>query len=277
LRAVAEFNIGVGLRLEARPVTDILDTQEDPAISVGHSLGGIVISQAVDERPNKVRDLIDLCVFVPSAQLSTTSRPLIRVVVLPPRLQYWFTMFQVQIRSRDVKSDLPDLSLLNGVVATQILDAMRAAAAKLEAAGIRHALAGALAVGAYGYPRASKDVDFVVGDEAFTTHEGGIVTVNPEVPIRVGEIVVDPICIGPNEPHLVQALVQAPISSGIRILPIDGLVYMKLKSPRRKDAADIVELVKAGIDVAKVTAYLTEHAPNLVDKFTALVHEAEAE
>ena len=176
-----------------------------------------------------------------------------------------------------MKSDLPDLSLLNGVVATEILDAMKAAAAKLESAGIRHALAGALAVGAYGYPRASKDVDFVVGDEAFTVHEGGIVTVNPEVPIRVGEVVVDPVSIGPDEPHLIEALLQAPVSSGIRVLPINGLVYMKLKSPRRKDAADIVELVKAGIDVAKVTAYLAEHAPNLVDRFTELSLEAEAE
>ncbi len=69
-------------------------------------------------------------------------------------------------------SEFPDLSLLTGVVAPEILNAMRAAAAKLESAGIRHALAGALAVGAHGYPRASKDVDFVVGDEAFTFMTG---------------------------------------------------------------------------------------------------------
>ena len=59
-------------------------------------------------------------------------------------------------------SGFPDISLLTGVVSPEILNAMRAAAAKLESSGVRHALAGALAVGAYGYPCASKDVGFVV-------------------------------------------------------------------------------------------------------------------
>jgi hypothetical protein len=174
-------------------------------------------------------------------------------------------------------SEFPDLSILNGVVAPEILKAMRAAAAKLQSAGIRHALAGALAAGAHGYPRASKDVDFLVADEAFTIHEGGIVTVNPDVPIRVGEIAVDPISIGPDEPHLMEALQQAPVSDGIRILPIDALVYMKLKSPRRKDAADVVELIKAGIDTTRIADYLARHAPAQSEKFKSLVAEAEAE
>jgi len=174
-------------------------------------------------------------------------------------------------------SEFPDLSLLTGVVASEILNAMRAAAAKLESSGIRYALAGALAVGAHGYPRASKDVDFVVGDEAFTFHDGGIVTINPEVPIRVGQVVVDPIFIGPDEPHLMEALQRAPVSAGIPILPVEALVYMKLKSPRRKDTADVVELVKAGVDAAKIADYLSRYAPGLSDKFKTLVSEAEAE
>ena len=174
-------------------------------------------------------------------------------------------------------SEFPDLSLLTGVVAPEILNAMRAASAKLASSGIRHALAGALAVGAHGYPRASKDVDFVVGAEAFTVHEGGIVTINPEVPIRVGDVVVDPICAGPDEPHLTEALQRAPVSGGIPILPVEALVYMKLKSPRRKDAADVVELVKAGVDTAKIADYLARYAPGLTGKFKTLVSEAEAE
>ncbi len=174
-------------------------------------------------------------------------------------------------------SEFPDLSLLTGVVAPEILNAMHAAAAVLQSSGIPFALAGALAVGAHGYPRASKDIDFVVGDKAFKFHEGGIVTVNPEVPVRVGEIVVDPISIGADEPHLMEALQRAPVSGGIPILPIEALVYMKLKSPRRKDAADVVELVKAGIDTTKVAGYLERHAPNLSVKFKTLISEAEQE
>ncbi len=44
---------------------------------------------------------------------------------------------------------------------------MRSSSLQLTCAGVRHVLIGALAVGAWGYPRASKDVDFLVGDEAF--------------------------------------------------------------------------------------------------------------
>ena len=174
-------------------------------------------------------------------------------------------------------TEFPDLTLLNGVVAPEILDAMHAAAAKLESSRIPHALAGALAVGAHGYPRASKDVDFLVGEEAFTTHAGGIVTVNPDVPVRVGNVVVDPISAGPDEPHLTEAIHRALVSGGIRILFIEAFVYMKLKSPRRKDAADVVELVKAGIDTAKVEAYVARYAPALTEKFKILAAEAETE
>ena len=40
---------------------------------------------------------------------------------------------------------------------------MRAAAAQLDRRGVRHWLGG-LAVGAHGFPRATKNVDFLVGD-----------------------------------------------------------------------------------------------------------------
>ena len=53
----------------------------------------------------------------------------------------------------------PDLRLLEGVVASPVLSAMRAASRALTSLGIRHAVAGGLAVGAYGYPRATQDVD----------------------------------------------------------------------------------------------------------------------
>jgi pimeloyl-ACP methyl ester carboxylesterase len=47
-----------------RTVTDLLDAQREPVILVGHSLGGIVISQAAQERPEKVRSLVYLCAFL---------------------------------------------------------------------------------------------------------------------------------------------------------------------------------------------------------------------
>ena len=47
-----------------KAVTDVLDVQRDPVILVGHSLGGIVISQAAENRPDKVKSLVYLCAFL---------------------------------------------------------------------------------------------------------------------------------------------------------------------------------------------------------------------
>ena len=73
----------------------------------------------------------------------------------------------------------PDASLLVDVVAPRVLDACSAASNALARAGIRHVVIGGLAVGANGYPRATKDVHFLVGNEAFHHHAGGLVTMNP--------------------------------------------------------------------------------------------------
>jgi pimeloyl-ACP methyl ester carboxylesterase len=47
-----------------KTVTDILAAEREPAILVGHSLGGIVISQAAENRPEKVSSLVYLCAFL---------------------------------------------------------------------------------------------------------------------------------------------------------------------------------------------------------------------
>ncbi len=62
-----------------------------------------------------------------------------------------------------MKQAAPDLHLFDGVVADRVLTAMRAASEMLARAGVRHALCGGLAIGAHGYARATKDVDFLVG------------------------------------------------------------------------------------------------------------------
>jgi len=172
---------------------------------------------------------------------------------------------------------LPDLSLLDGIVAPRVLDALRAASQQLTSIGVRHALVGGLAVGAHGHPRATKDVDFLVGEEAFAHHGGGLVTIAAGVPVQVGDIAVDPISIAPDEKHLDAAVAKPVVSNGIPIAPLEALFYLKLKSPRRKDAADIVELVKEGAATAPTRRYLEQIAPDLIDKFDMLVSEAIAD
>ena len=85
-------------------------------------------------------------------------------------------------------------------VSPQVREAARKSADQLQRLGVRYALAGGLAVGAYGYVRATTDVYFVVGDEAFD-HQGSLVAFRPGVPIEVDGVRIDylsPVSLGHN-------------------------------------------------------------------------------
>jgi hypothetical protein len=164
----------------------------------------------------------------------------------------------------------PDLQRLRGVVAPEVLHAAEVASGMLREAGVPHALAGGLAVGAHGYPRTTDDVDFLVGDEAFVIHAGGLVTLKVPV-IAVGEVRVDLVSIeeSKGESGLLRPALDA-MSAGpqVPIVPITTLVYMKLKAARQRDVADLVELLKRGkIDIDLLDQYLRQHAPNLKAKW----------
>jgi len=169
-------------------------------------------------------------------------------------------------------TSLPDLHLLEGIVAPQVLDAMHAASEALKNVGIRHVVVGGLAVGAHGYPRATKDVDFLVGEEAFEHHAGGLVTMKPGAPIQVSGVAIDFVLVGADEKHLEAALVHSGEVASAAVL-----VYLKLKSPRLKDRADVVELIKAGLDAGSARDYLGANAPMLIPKLDEAVASARAE
>lgn len=167
----------------------------------------------------------------------------------------------------------PDPSLLEDVVAPKVLDAMKSASKALTTLGIRHVVVGGLAVGAHGNPRATKDVDFLVGEEAFEQHPGGFVTMKPGVPIQINGVAIDLLSVQVGEEHLARAL-EAPMGSMIEAPP---LIYLKLKSPRQKDRADVIELVKAGVEIDACRRYLAAYAPELVALFEDSVARAAAE
>lgn len=169
-----------------------------------------------------------------------------------------------------------NLSALEGVVASNVLDAMRRASDELTRLGVRHVLVGGLAVGAHGLPRATKGVDFLVGDEAFEHRPDGIVTMKPGIPIQIGGVIVDLLWAQPEE----GALGRVPVlrtGADVPVAPIEARVHLKLKSTRMKDAADVIELLKAGIDRARCRAWLTANAPELAAQFELLVERAERE
>lgn len=55
----------VSLRLWRDFVCDLIDAQPEPVILVGHSRGGIVISEVAEQRPDKIRTLVYLTAFLP--------------------------------------------------------------------------------------------------------------------------------------------------------------------------------------------------------------------
>lgn len=166
---------------------------------------------------------------------------------------------------------LPDLAAVREVVSPRIWKALQAASARLDDLGIPHALIGGLAVGAYGYPRATKDVDFLVLESAFEKHFEGIVTLTPGMPIAIEDVGIDYLSPAPSGlPE--DVVLRSPESENVPIAPDWAVVWLKLDSPRSKDAADIVELLKAGtinsIEVRKMLPVRLEQ------KFDLLVARA---
>lgn len=158
-------------------------------------------------------------------------------------------------------------------VAPRVRDAAIKSAAQLNDLGIRYAIAGGLAVGAHGYVRATTDVDFLVGEEAFE-HQGSLVAFKAGVPIEVDGVRIDylsPVSLGPQ---LEEVLDHPLMTEGLAVVPIQVLIYMKLAAKRRRDMVDVIELVKAGADVTSVREYLIQYASDLVPSFEELVSEA---
>ena len=97
------------------------------------------------------------------------------------------------------------LRSLDGVVSADILATAEEVSRRLTALGVPHALVGGLAVGVHGHPRATRDVDFLVGTEAFASTVPLLVYRDElsEV-VRIG--VVDLLAVPTNRPDLVLAL-----------------------------------------------------------------------
>jgi len=169
-----------------------------------------------------------------------------------------------------------DIEQVFRFVAPHVREAAIKAADQLNQLGIRYALAGGLAVGAYGYIRATLDVNFLVGEEAFD-RQGMLVAFKAGVPIEVNGVRIDYLSPASLGSQLEEVLDHPPTNAGLAIVPVEVLIYMKLVANRRKDLVDVVELVKGGADVQQVRDYLRQYATDLLPRFEALADEAMAE
>ena len=130
-----------------------------------------------------------------------------------------------------------------------------------ERLGIRHALIGGLAVGIHGHPRATKDVDFLVGPEAFES-SGLIVSFRAGVPLASGGVAVDSVPIPEGyESIFERALAEAKKTDDVPVIGLPYLVLMKLMAGRRQDLADVAAIVSKG-DLKAVRALVDEALPS---------------
>jgi hypothetical protein len=162
----------------------------------------------------------------------------------------------------------------------QALLAANEAYAKL---GVRYALVGGLAAGAHGEPRATKDIDFLIGDEAFV-HAGPIIAFACPMPLQAYDVPIDPIPLPehPGRKALLDDAVSHPVidsTLGVDIPMVSPtyLAFMKLASPRAKDLGDVVALINAGnVDVpALMTA--TENDSELRQRLNVALVEVDSD
>ena len=164
------------------------------------------------------------------------------------------------------------------VLNPRVLRALRAGHEALDRLQVRHVLVGGLAVGIYGRVRVTKDVEFLVGPEAFDS-VGVLVSFRSGVPLSAEGVPIDSI-LAPAEHEAVlgAALVDPLVVDGIPVIRVEALIYMKLVASRRQDLADVVSMLREGdVDVARARALLDTTEPALRARFEELLAEADAE
>jgi hypothetical protein len=167
------------------------------------------------------------------------------------------------------------LDELAGHVPQTHIDGAKAASEAFRRANVRHVLIGGLAVGINGYPRNTKDIDFLVGDEAFDFH-GPLVTPKPGLPIRYSGVTIDWVSLEPDERTALDEFMVFAAEGEVPVIEIEPLIAMKLIAGRHKDQTDVVELIKAGADVDTARAFVKDRFPQrlpLLDKLIAKAFE----
>lgn len=161
---------------------------------------------------------------------------------------------------------------LEQVVARRVLDDARRVSAALTDLGVPHALVGGLAVGLHGHPRATRDVDFLVGPEAFASTKP-LLTFRKELADVVQWGLIDLIAALPEDPVLANEITQGGVDF-IPVVGIEVLLLMKLRAGRTQDFADIEALVQSGADVEAVLDFLRTNEPQHIPVFSRCAQRA---
>lgn len=155
------------------------------------------------------------------------------------------------------------IAVLQEVVSSAVLRRAADISQRLTELGVPHVLIGGLAVGIHGHPRSTKDVDFMVGEEAFERTKPFLIY-REELKALVGVGETDIMSVPNKYPGLKREL---RLEDDIPVISLRGLVLMKLDAFRARDKEDVrVLLSRDSAQIRVVRDYLQEHAPELINR-----------
>ena len=160
------------------------------------------------------------------------------------------------------------MDALTDVISPALLKRTYEISQQLNALKIPHVLIGGLAIGVHGYVRATSDVDFLVGDEAFATMSP-FLTFREELKelARVGET--DMMSVPPQYPMLKEEL---RIEDDVPVISLEGLILMKLEAFRARDQEDVSALLAMYPQkLREIRDYIQMHAPELSYRLAELL------
>jgi len=160
---------------------------------------------------------------------------------------------------------------LENVVSPAVLDDALTIGDLLTELGVPHALIGGLAVGMNGFPRATKDVDYLVGSEAFEMTTPFLVY-RDELKDKIKMGVVDLLAVPERYPFLAEQL-RTCQPGELHVISPEALVFMKLVANRPQDRADVSRLLQVGVSAHAVAVFVGEHAPELLSRFAEIVEQ----
>lgn len=160
------------------------------------------------------------------------------------------------------------IDALRSVIAPALLRRAADLSSHLKRLGIPHVLIGGLAVGLHGHLRATKDVDFLVGHEAFASTVPFLIS-REELKdlVQIGET--DLMSVPDKYPCLTSEL---RLEDDIPVISLRGLVLMKLDAFRSRDQEDVrVLLSRSPQQIRPVRDYLQHEAPLLIHRLAEVL------
>jgi hypothetical protein len=153
------------------------------------------------------------------------------------------------------------------LLAPRMRTALLAAVQAYDECRVPFALCGGLAAGTYGSPRATRDIDFLVGDEAFLP--GPLLIFAKPLPLMADGVAIDAVPLPEDEERhdlLARALqhcrVDHSLGVPIPILAPEWLAYMKTAVGRAKDKADVIAMLESGsVTERQLRAYVKPNTP----------------